>query len=45
MSYELLIYFSRGDYRQEISEHTRVSSDPDIKSEPFEFQAIAFTQP
>lgn len=25
--------------------HTLVSSDPDIKREPFEFQAIAFTQP
>ena len=25
--------------------HTRVSSDPDIRSEPFEFQATAFTQP
>lgn len=25
--------------------HTLVSSDPDIKREPFEFQAIEFTQP
>lgn len=25
--------------------HTRVSSDPDTNNEPFEFQAIALTQP
>lgn len=25
--------------------HTLVSSDPDIKSEPLEFQATVFTQP